>query len=58
MNHYEWNVCLFGVFFKLNTDEDKQTFAETVMENRNLANMYYRVSESPMLFLNIDNGYL
>lgn len=38
----------------MNSDEDEHTFAETVMENLNLANMYYHVSESPMLFLRRD----
>lgn len=38
MNQYEWNVFFF--ILKMNSDEDEQTFAETVMENMNLANMY------------------
>lgn len=41
-------------YLKMNSDEDEQTFAETVMENMNLANIYYPVSESPMLFLRRD----
>lgn len=48
VNQYEWNVFFV---LKMNSDEDEQTFAETVMENMILANMYYPVSESPMLFL-------
>lgn len=44
----------FFFILKMNSDEDEQTFAETVMENMNLANMYYPVSESPMLFLRRD----
>lgn len=43
-----------GTFFfilKMNSDEDEQTFADTVMENMNLANMYYPVSESPYVIL-------
>jgi len=38
----------------MNTDEDEQTFAETVMENMNLANIYHPVNESPKLFLRRD----
>lgn len=51
VNQFEWNVFFI---LKMNSDEDEQTFAETVMENMNLANMYYPVSESPMLFLRRD----
>lgn len=32
-------------YLKMNSDEDEQTFAETVMENMNLANIYYPVSD-------------
>ena len=46
-NQYEWNVFFI---LKMNSNEDEQNFAETVMENMNLANMYYPVSESSMLF--------
>lgn len=48
VNQYEWNVFFY---FKDESDEDEQTFAETVMENMNLANMYYPVSESPYVIL-------
>lgn len=41
-------------YLKMNSDEDEQSFAETMMKNMNLANIYYPVSESPMLFLRRD----
>lgn len=37
-----------GMFFfilKMNFDEDEQIFVDIVMENMNLVNMYYFVSE-------------
>lgn len=45
--------CFFFIL-KMNFDEDEQIFVEIVMENMNLVNMYYFVSELFMLFLRRD----
>lgn len=45
--------CFFFIL-KMNFDEDEQIFVEIVLENMNLVNMYYFVSELFMLFLRRD----